>query len=258
MATGKVHDEHIANILGKEFSLKRPEELKLIQDAVYVLMDATVKDKNGKRLNEALQRFKDWNIADINPDEIVAPESSASTHQYYAHMGWDYNYEVEGLAEQLNTKEWQIWNLKQKEEFKTHLYKSQVRFKLGKEILIKSIREIFPYFNIQKTEALARIFYYTHIYGDLRWNSRLDYLIDVPQFRNGFIGSLRDFASPKDKEKINKLISKIMQELPDGLKFTIPADGDNAPIEDWKHCLPLDRAMEAVFEYFSLYQVFKN
>ena len=54
MATGKVHDEHIANILRKEFSLKRPEELKLIQDAVYVLMDATVKDKNGKRLNEAL------------------------------------------------------------------------------------------------------------------------------------------------------------------------------------------------------------
>lgn len=54
MATGKVHDEHIANILGKEFSLKRPEELRLIQDAVYVLMDATVKDKNGKRLNEAL------------------------------------------------------------------------------------------------------------------------------------------------------------------------------------------------------------
>lgn len=54
MATGKVHDEHIANILGKEFSLKRPEELRLIQDAVYVLMDATVKDKNGRRLNEAL------------------------------------------------------------------------------------------------------------------------------------------------------------------------------------------------------------
>ena len=54
MVTGKVHDEHIANILGKEFSLKRPEELKLIQDAVYVLMDATVKDKNGRRLNEAL------------------------------------------------------------------------------------------------------------------------------------------------------------------------------------------------------------
>ncbi len=54
MATGKVHDEHIANILGKEFSLKRPEELRLIQDAVYVLMDATVKDKNGIRLNEAL------------------------------------------------------------------------------------------------------------------------------------------------------------------------------------------------------------
>ena len=25
MATGKVHDEHIANILGKEFSLKRPD-----------------------------------------------------------------------------------------------------------------------------------------------------------------------------------------------------------------------------------------
>ena len=32
-----------------------------------------------------------------------------------------------------------------------------------------------------------------------------------------------------------------MQELPDGLRFTIPTDGGKAPIEEWKHCLPLDR-----------------
>ena len=75
-------------------------------------------------------------------------------------------------------------------------------------------------------DALARIFYYTHIYGDLRWNSRLDYLIDVPQFRDGLIGGLCDFASPKDKEKMDKLIHK------NGLRFTIPPEGDNAPIEE--------------------------
>lgn len=258
MATGKVHDEHIARVLGEEFSLKKPEDLRLIQDAVYVLMDATVKDKNGKRLTEALQRFRDRHIADISPDEIAAPESSASTHQYYAHRGWDYNYEVEGLAEQQVTQEWQIWNNKQKEEFKTHLFNCQNRFKLSKEILIKSIKAVFPSFNTKKTEALARIFYYTHIYGDLRWNSRLDYLIDVPVFRDGLICSVRDFARAEDNEKINALIDKIMKELPDELKFTIPPQGDNAPIEEWKHCLPLDRAMEAVFEYFTLCQVLKN
>lgn len=98
--------------------------------------------------------------------------------------------------------------------------------------MINSIKEVFPSFSITKTDALARIFYYTHIYGDLRWNSRLDYLIDVPQFRDGLIGGLRDFASPKDKEKMDKLIHKIMQELPDGLRFTIPPKGDNPPIEE--------------------------
>ena len=95
-----------------------------------------------------------------------------------------------------------------------------------KKILINSIKEVFPSFSIKKTDAFARIFYYIHIYGGLRWNSRLDYLIDVPQFRDGLIGGLCDFASPKDKEKMDKLIHK------NGLRFTIPPEGDNAPIEE--------------------------
>lgn len=81
-------------------------------------MNATVKDKNGKRLTEALRRFSDWHIADICPDEIVAPESSANTHQYYAHRGWDYNYEIEGLAKQQGMHEWQIWTPEQKKNLK--------------------------------------------------------------------------------------------------------------------------------------------
>lgn len=113
-------------------------------------MDATVKDKNGKRLTEALRRFSDWHIADIYPDEIIAPESSANTHQYYAHRGWNYNYEIEGLAEQQGMHEWQIWTPEQKKEFKAHLYKCQLRFKLGKKILINSIKEVFPSFSIKK------------------------------------------------------------------------------------------------------------
>ena len=83
-------------------------------------------------------------------------------------------------------------------------------------------------------------------------------MIDVPQFRDGLIGGLRDFAIPKDKEKMDKLIHKIMPELPDGLRFTIPPKGDNAPIEEWKHCLPLDRAMAAVFEYFSIRRIVES
>ena len=195
-------------------------------------MNATVKDKNGKRLTEALRRFSDWHIADICPDEIVAPESSANTHQYYAHRGWDYHYEIEGLAKQQGMHEWQIWTPEQKKNLKLIFISVSSVLNWVKKILINSIKEVFPSFSIKKTDASARIFYYTHIYGDLRWNSRLDYLIDVPQFRDGLISGLRDFTSPKDKEKMDKLIHKIMQELPDGLRFTIPPKGDNAPIEE--------------------------
>ncbi len=254
MATREVHDEHIAQIFASGSVLSTPEYVRLIQDAVYLLMDSTVKDKNSASLTDALQHLKDLRIADIAPDDIVAPESAASTHQYYAHRGWNYDYQTDGLLEQTNTAEWRCWTSEQQNEFKMYLAACQKRFMLGKEIVIKSIEKAFPSFSSERAEALARICYYTHIYGDLRWNSKLGYLIDVPQFRDGLTESLTDFTGDDNKEKLNKLITLIERELPDELKFTVPPDGDDAPIEEWKHCLPLDKAMNAVFEYLRAVQ----
>ena len=97
MATREVHDEHIAQIFASGSVLSTPEYVRLIQDAVYLLMDSTVKDKNSASLTDALQHLKDLRIADIAPDDIVAPESAASTHQYYAHRGWNDDYQTAGL-----------------------------------------------------------------------------------------------------------------------------------------------------------------
>ncbi|QEJ99875.1 hypothetical protein [Treponema phagedenis] len=248
MAEGKEHDKHIAQIFKKSFLSGKSEKLSAIQDAVYLLMDLTMRDKNSKRANRATRRLREWNIADINGEDIAAFESSASTHQYYAHLGWNYDYTVDGLHEQEKTAEWQSWTRAQCEEFKTHLQNCQRRFMLGKSILCKTLQVIFPHLPPSRINALARLCYYTHIYGDLRWNSRLDYLIDMPQFRSGLIAAVADFYDGTGKERQGiEITARIKQELPAGLVFTIPAAGDDAPLEEWKHCIPLNKAMDTVW-----------
>ena len=159
MATREVHDEHIAQIFGNGSVLTTPEYVRLIQNGVYLLMDSTVKDKNAASLTDALQQLKDLRIADIAPDDIVALESAANAHQYYAHRGWNYDYETDGLLEQENTAEWRRWTSEQQNEFKTYLAVCQKRFMLGKEIVIKSIEKAFPSFSSERAEARARICY---------------------------------------------------------------------------------------------------
>lgn len=249
MASGSLHDEHIAMLFGTDFAQDRTQDLYAVQDAVYLLTDLTARDKNGPRASRALKRLQEMNIAQVLPDDIAAFESSASTHQYYAHLGWNYDYETEGLRSQEQTEEWRQWTEVQKQSFRTYLASCAHRFALGKDILCKTMVYIFPALSPSRTDALARLCYYTHIYGDLRWNSRLDYLMDIPQFKAELSAAVTDFytGSPAFVHKAQMLKSHIEKELSPGLVFTIPAAGDNAPLEEWKHCLPLDRTMEKIW-----------
>ena len=249
MRTEKVNNKETTKIGEETLSLEKYQKLKLINYAAYALTTASEGNKNNGILKEALVYFKDWNVADISDDEIIMPDTASTFHKYYIHRGWNYDYAIEGLAEEKESELWVNFTPQQQKEIETHLLNAQKRFNLGKNILLKSVKLFFPSFSKKETDALACLCYYRDIYRNLKKNINTHYSIYLEQFRNDLITALEDLTSIKQNEEQKIMIERIKTELPDTIKFTVPL-GRKTPFSEWNHLGYFDRVMEIVREYF--------
>ncbi|MDR2782586.1 MAG: hypothetical protein LBB48_01875 [Treponema sp.] len=87
MATGQLHDEHIAKLTG----LSDPVTIEALQKAVYLAVDATDSAKDSGKIQYAIN-FLQQNYGlnrNVTLDKIVTPNAK---HQWYTHLGWEYDY----------------------------------------------------------------------------------------------------------------------------------------------------------------------
>ena len=193
MATGETHDSHIVQVLG----LHNQRNAEAIQKAVYLVLDATDSVRDSDKIAEALHFLKqNYDLRkDITLKEIVSPNSE---HQWYTHMGWDYDYS------KVSEEGWTPLMLQAQ----------QKKYMFRKGILLHAIKYIFPGLSGQKINSFAAFLYYVHITGDLRWNETPEYLPTIPELQSEFSKHLGILFG----EKAEPLIAGINATLK-GVKF---------------------------------------
>jgi hypothetical protein len=185
MATGQAHDEHIANITG----LSDPCKTAALQKAVYLAVDATDSAKDCGKIQEAIN-FLRQNFSlnpSITPDQIITPNAE---HQWYTHLGWDYDYTKEPLPEG--------WT-------KEMTQAQQKKYILRKTILLNTVKYVFPHLPNDKINSMAALLYYTHIAGDLRWNELPDYLVSISELSKNLQIHLKTLFGDNADELINSI-----------------------------------------------------
>jgi hypothetical protein len=209
MACGYTHDEHIARITG----LENQKDTEALQYAVYVALDATDASKDREKIESALDYLKKNNNLDknITYEKIITPNAE---HQWYTHLGWDFDYSKSppvGWTQEMADKQQEI-------------------FLLRKQILLHTVKNIFPVLSLIKADSLAALLYYTHIAGDLRYNNTPDNMISIPELVSGFDRHLHILFG----EKATDLVTTIKSNL-NGVSFENDAE-------------PLDKTLDSLFE----------
>jgi outer membrane protein OmpA-like peptidoglycan-associated protein len=185
MATGQTHDEHIAKLTG----LSDPGKMEALQKAVYLAVDATDSAKDSGKIQDAIS-FLQQNCGlnrNVTLDKIVTPNAE---HQWYTHLGWEYDYTKEPLPEG--------WT---KEMVQTQ----QKIYTLRKDILLNTIKNIFPNMTSEKVNSMAALLYYTHMAGDLRWNNTPDYLVTISELSKNLQNHLKTLFGNKAAEISNRI-----------------------------------------------------
>jgi uncharacterized protein YdiU (UPF0061 family) len=209
MAYGEKHDEHILRILAGN---QEADTIIALQKAIYLTMDATEKDS--KKAPEALDYLKrNCNTdKDISVKQVVSPNAD---HQWYTHLGWDYDYNMAKVEHKLE------------DDF---IKKLNDNFSLRKCILKSVIEELFPEFSSEKINSFSALLYYIHIMGDFRYNEEEKNLIPIGELPN----ELEKHLKIVFEDNVGGLIMKIKKELTN-VRFVDCAE-------------PLDRIFEYIFE----------
>ena len=201
MATGGTHDNHIAKLVG----LSDPMKVEALQKATYLAVDATDSAKDIPKIQEALD-FLQQNFSlnrDITLDQIVTPNAE---HQWYTHLGWEYDY----------TKELPIgWTNEMAQA-------QQKIFTLRKNILLDTVKNLFPNLSTEKQNSMAALNYYTHMAGDTRYNNSPNNIITIQELSENLQKHLKILFG----NKANRLGKRINKNLK-GVKFedcAIPLD----------------------------------
>ena len=100
-------------------------------------------------------------------DDFITPNSK---HQWYTHLGWDHDYRKE--LPKGWTKEWGE--------------DQQKKFLSRKEIIISTVKNIFPNLSRKKINSLAALLYLNHIRGDLRNNDSPENLPSISEWSKQF------------------------------------------------------------------------
>jgi len=182
MARGNTHDEHIKAL----FKLSDDQDILALQKAVYLMLDATEKDKD--KVNRDLSfLINNYGLsASITYDSIKTPNAE---HQWYTHLGWEYDYSIllpTGWTQKMADKQQEI-------------------FLLRKSILLNTIRYLYPLLSKDKINSFAAILYYIHISGDLRFNNTPNNMIGIPELAAGLEKHLNTLFGNKANNLINTI-----------------------------------------------------
>jgi len=115
--------------------------------AAYLAIDST--DSRVDTLNRAKRAYNHLNgflggtMVPLN--DFITGGNAVSKHKY-THQGWDHDYYELGGDNPL-------------------------RWKLKKEIICSTIRQVFGLTDTEKIDSLGAVLYYSHLLADLRWNN---------------------------------------------------------------------------------------
>jgi hypothetical protein len=202
MATGQTHDEHIAAITGLSDSGKTAA----LQKAVYLTVDATDSTRDSDKVQEALDYLKEHYGLDTNitAAQIVSPNAE---HQWYTHLGWEYDYCKGPLPVG--------WTKQMAQD-------QQKMYLLRKAILLHTVKKIFPRLSPEKTNSLAALLYYTHIAGDLLWNNTPEYLVSIADLSKNLQMHLKNLFG----DQVDNLCNHIEKDLKN-----VPFENDADPLD---------------------------
>jgi len=204
MAYGETHNEHILRfIVGDE----KADVIIALQKAVYLVMDATLKDK--VKAPEAFEYLRSkYDIgARYTWEGIVSPES-VYDHQYYSHLGWDHDYNDDKEPN------------KQEDEY---VFNNNQRFFIKKEILISVVGKLYPQLSPVKINSFSAMLYYLHILGDFRHNEKGAFLMPLAKLS----ADLKTHLEILFGEDVSGLISVIDSNLTGAGLNTCPDRLDN-------------------------------